>query len=242
MLPVLHVGPLAIQTPLLFLLLGFWLATIVAEREANRIGLNNERLNSLITWALFGGILGGRLVYVIRFFPAFREDWWGIVSLNPSTIDRLGGILIALLIAFGYGWWHRLPLGSSLDAVTPAFGVLGIALASSFLASGAYYGMPTTLPWGIDLWGAVRHPTQIYLLIATGLVFFTVWWGRASFTAPGSGVILWLFLMAMVLFILEGFRGDSTLIYNGIRGWQIVYLIVGLTLMIFLRFKWSTKK
>ena len=34
------------------------------------------------------------------------------------------------------------------------------------LLSGEAFGAPTSLPWGVPLFGAVRHPTQIYLALA----------------------------------------------------------------------------
>lgn len=236
MLPVLHIGPLAIQAPLLFVFLGFWVAIQLAEREAGRLKLDRSHVAGVLSTALLGGIVSGRLTYVGRFFEAFRQDWWGVISLNPSTIDPAGGILGGLLISAAYLIYRQLPFRLTLDAITPSLAILTIAQAGSFLASGAYYGSKADLPWAIFLWGAPRHPTQIYLLIGGLLVWVLIWVLRQRSPFHGFIVSMWLFAMTLVLLFIEGFRGSSLLFYGGIRLWQVVYLIIGLTTLAYIHF------
>ena len=81
------------------------------------------------------------------------------------------------------------------------------------------------MPWGIDLWNATRHPTQIYELIAA-LVIFGLLWFRKTDRLPGSGFFLFAALTAGARLFLEAFRGDSILIFNGLRLAQIMAWIV----------------
>ncbi len=48
--------------------------------------------------------------------------------------------------------------------------MLAVPLAN--LASGDAFGAPSSLPWAIELWGAARHPVQIYEAVAAGLILW----------------------------------------------------------------------
>ena len=52
MLPILQVGPLAIQAPGLILLLGLWLGLALAERTAHYWGVPGKTLYNLAFMAL----------------------------------------------------------------------------------------------------------------------------------------------------------------------------------------------
>ena len=93
------------------------------------------------------------------------------------------------------------------------------------LAAGTAFGNPTDLPWGIELWNATRHPTQIYELIAA-LIIFGLLWFRKSDLSPGILFLNFVALSAGVSLFLEAFRGDSRLIFGEFRLAQIVAWVV----------------
>jgi prolipoprotein diacylglyceryltransferase len=103
--------------------------------------------------------------------------------------------------------------------------LLAIGLSLSHLASGTAFGRPTNLPWGIDLWNATRHPTQIYELLAA-LVIFGLLWFRKTNGLAGSDLLLFAALTAGAHLFLEAFRGDSILIFDGLRLAQVVAWMV----------------
>jgi phosphatidylglycerol:prolipoprotein diacylglycerol transferase len=111
-----------------------------------------------------------------------------------------------------------------LDALTPLFAVLAIGLSLSHLAAGTAFGSPTTLPWGIDLWNATRHPSQIYELIASLIIFELIWFRKTSPT--GFDFLFFAALTAGVRLFLEAYRGDSTLIFGGVRVAQLIAWLV----------------
>jgi phosphatidylglycerol---prolipoprotein diacylglyceryl transferase len=236
MLPILQLGPLAIQLPGLLLLAGIWLATNLIEREAPRRKLSPERLNNMILIGLAAGILGARLAYAARFVSIYAENPLSLFSLNPATLAPTEGALIGLLAALIYGSRKKLPLWSTLDVFAPALALFAIALGFAHLASGDAFGQVTTLPWGIELWGAVRHPAQIYEIILAGLVFWVIWRLRKMKNFPGFLFLSWLGLAAATRLLLEGFRGDSLVILGSLRGAQVVALLVTLGAMLGLMF------
>ena len=62
MLPVLNIGPLALQTSGLVLLLSTWVALNVIERAAPRYQTPPNQLYNLALLAILAGMVGGRVV------------------------------------------------------------------------------------------------------------------------------------------------------------------------------------
>ena len=183
MLPVLQIGPLALQTSGLILLLGLWASLSLTEWFASRhqtqaSGLNPNKLYNLALGVLAAGLVGARLSYVIRYPPAFIQSPLSIFSLNPGLLDPWGGFVAALVTGLIYGNRKGLSFWPTLDAFTPAFAVLALAVSLSHVASGQAFGVPADLPWAIELWGARRHPSQVYETIAAVLILWAIWPGR----------------------------------------------------------------
>jgi len=178
MLPVLRVGPLAVQTPGLILLAGLWLGLSLAERHAEGSGVNASDLYNLVIAALIASLFGARLVYVLRYPAIFAASPLGIFSLNPGLLDLWGGFAVGLIAGLVYGQRKGMRLWSTLDALTPALAVFAVTLGGSHLASGAGYGAPTSLPWGIQMWGTHRHPAQVYEILAAVFILWAVWPGK----------------------------------------------------------------
>lgn len=224
MLPVLQVGPLAVPVPAISLLVGIWLGLALAERYAGRLGADPSRIYNLALVGLVAGLIGGRLVYAARYLEAFAANPASLVSLNPGLLDPWGGAAVGLLAALVYGQRKGMLLKPTLDALTPALAVFMAALGISHLASGAAYGAPTGLPWGIELWGAVRHPSQVYEILAALAVLGVIWPGgkRLGGLAPGARFLIFVGCSAAARLFLEAFRGDSSLLWAGVRTAQVV--------------------
>ena len=235
MLPVIHLGPLSIQSHGFILLLAFWLAAEAAERSAKRLGLRGDVVYSLAFVAAVAGVFGARLGYVLEHWSAFQSDLPAIAALNLNTLSLLAGVLTGVIAA----WWYARRKGMAnrclLDALTPGFIVFAGGLALADLASGNGYGEPTSLPWVIELWGAARHPSQIYQLLAVIGIAVIVLKTRRPFDGARFG--LFVGLSAAARLFLEGFRGDSETI-GLVRNAQVWSLIVLLIMLIVLR-RWA---
>ncbi len=228
MLPILQVGPLAIQTPGLILILGLWLGISLAEKFRDRMKVSPGNLYNLIFTALAAGVIGGRILYALRYPAAFKASPFSLLSINPGLFKIEDGILVGGLAAWIYGYRKRLPFWSTLDTITPTLVVLSVAFGLSHLASGSAFGSPTSLPWGIYLWGETRHPTQIYeIILALGILVF-LWPARFRFCNGTNGryFLSFVALNAASKLFLEAFRGDSRLIFAGVRSAQIVAWLV----------------
>jgi len=228
MLPIIQLGPLALQVPGLVLLAGLWLGLSLAERRARRSSYNPADLYNLVFIGLIAGVIGARLSYAATFPDAFSGNMINLVSLNPGLLDPFAGLLIAVAAAAIYMYRKHLSFWRTLDNLTPFFAVMAIAIGISHLASGNAFGKPTDLPWGIHLWGAIRHPSQAYEIIFAILTLIAVLimdktrWGQF----PGFIFLLFISLTAFSRIFLEAFRGDSFLLANGFRQAQIIAWVI----------------
>lgn len=217
---------------LILLLVALWLGLTLAEKRAERHGVSRDALNNIVYYSLFGYLLGGRLFYALSNYSVFIQSPLNLFSLNLDLFDAVAALAVAVIVGAVYGSRQRLPLWLALDALTPLFAALAIGLSLSHLAVGTPFGSPTDLPWGIELWNATRHPTQVYELIAALFIFGLIWF-RKSASPAGSEFLLFAALTAGTRLFLEAFRGDSTLIFGGLRLAQVIaWVALAVTLFV----------
>jgi len=232
MLPVLQIGPLAIQLLGLLLLAGVWLGSSAIERQGRRLKLPVAALSNLLFIGLVAGLLGARLWYAVRFLDVYLDNPLSLLSLNPITLSLPEGVLTGLAAAYWYGRRRDLPLWPTLDALAAGLAVFGVAHGFANLASGDAFGAPSDLPWAIELWGARRHPSQIYEILLAGLTFAAI--GELGFRRlfPGFLFLAWAGLASASRLFLEAFRGDSLIVLGTLRLAQLLSLGVLLAAML----------
>lgn len=218
----------ALFTPprhLILLIAATWLGLRLSQKRAAHHQVRPEALEDLVFYGLVALVIGGRLFYALRHWPAFQQSPLSLLSPNPDLFDASGGISAALLTVFGYGQRKKLGLWNTLDALTPFFATLAIGLGLSHLAAGTAFGKPTSLPWAIELWNARRHPSQIYETLASLLTLGLVWRKKAD-PPPGRIFLTFTALTAAWQLFLGAFRGDSMLVLGGLRLEQILAWLV----------------
>jgi phosphatidylglycerol---prolipoprotein diacylglyceryl transferase len=231
MIPILQIGPAALPLPALLLLAGFWLGLDLTEKHAPRFQANATQIYHLVLAGLLAGLLGARLSYAIHTPGAFAASPLSLLALRPQMLDAQGGLLFAAIAALIYGQRRKLALWPTLDALTSLFAVMMIAFGLANFASGDGFGAPASVPWAIELWGAQRHPSQVYETLAALLVAAATWLGSAiarrseAGSAPGLRFWAFLALTGLSLIFLQGFRGDSILL-AGLRSAQVVGWVV----------------
>ena len=222
MLPIIHLGPLAVQTPGLILLLGVWFALDVTEKHAVRFGISSSKVSRLMLWGVISGILGARIGYALQFSQAFLSSPARLLSLTPQMLSPEAGLLTAFLVSLVYLQKAQLPFWRTLDALTTFFSILAVAIGLSHVASGENFGIPTTLPWAVELWGARRHPTQVYEVILSLGILLVIWIPRKTlstdslFEIPGSRFLLFVILTAIVQITEKSFSA-TVIRWPGVR-------------------------
>jgi phosphatidylglycerol---prolipoprotein diacylglyceryl transferase len=171
MFPIINIGPLAIQAAGLILLLSFFFGSWLAARFSAGLDTNTDVIENSILIGLIAGLLGARIGFLLRNPAVFVNNPLSLVSLTPSMLDTSFGVLVGVLTAMILAQKKHLPLWPTLDVLTPFFLLIFAGVHLANYANGNAFGIPTELPWGIQLWNATRHPVQLYALLLAGALF-----------------------------------------------------------------------
>ncbi len=211
----LHIGPAALQTAFVLYLLGFYLATEFATRNAKRHHTNGNTIQNAMLVGLVGGLVGARLVFAVLHWAAYQDDLSAWFSIRPQGLNVVGGVIVGSAVMLAFGRWRRVALRDFLEIITPGVGILMVVLPLAFLAEGSVFGKASELPWAIELWGLKRHPTQVYAAIGSA-VTFGIWWryrdrlDNHEFLVIVTGnALTWMlvgFLLAEPALALESYR------------------------------------
>lgn len=235
MLPILQIGPAAIPTGPLILLIGFWAAWSLAEKTAKREGVSPNQVSNLILIIFIAGLLGARIGYAVNHPSAFADNLYSILSLRPSMLDLGSGLLIAFLAGVIYLNRTHLPVLQVLDSLTPPAGVMALAIILANFTSGATFGSPTSVPWAIQIWGAVRHPIQVYAFCLSLIIFLLTFpWKNSPSITSGVRFCAFSALTSFAVIFIESFRGNSALLIGNIRSTQIIAFAALIMSLVFL--------
>jgi len=132
-----------------------------------------------------------------------------------------------------YGQRKQLKFWVTLDRLTPFLAVLAVFIGLAHVASGQAFGSPTPLAWAIDLWGARRHPSQIYETIGATATLLLIWIQYHSTLGNGKLFLKFVALISGLVVFLSAFRGDSRLILGTFRQEQVLALVtLGMALIL----------
>lgn len=236
---VFQLGPLAIRWYGLLIAIALALGITLAQRLAQRRGLDPETMADLSIWLVLGALPAARLYYVAFEWDRYADNplsafaiWQGGIAIHGAI---LGGMLAALLFAH----LNRLSFWALADVVAPAL-VLGQAIGrwGNFFNSEAF-GRPTDLPWRVYIplaqrppgLGAVEyyHPTFLYESLwnlgVFALVLWLFFWGlrHPDRLKPGTLFLVYFATYSLGRFWIEGLRLDS-LMLGPLRIAQVVSL------------------
>lgn len=128
--PFIHVGPLTIAWHGLTITIGSLLGALLAARWTRQRGLATDPMYSLVGVLAAGGLVGGRLFYLL-------EHGGPIIGTNGFTFD--GGVILAAVLLALYVWRKSLP-ASYLDVIAVAL-PLGVTIGRiGDIINGEHYG------------------------------------------------------------------------------------------------------
>lgn len=235
MYPTINIGSFALPTAGLLYIFGAYFCLDLLERTAVRVKHDPTQMYALGTTTLVAGIVGARLVFVIEYWAAFRENLLSIVWPLNSGYNSWAGLLIGLTAGFFYARARQLPPAKTLDALVP--GVLaGFAIISlkDFLV-GPGYGTASTLPWALSQFGISRHPVQIYELLLAVVAFYSWWRMTRRSVQSGFPVLVVTAVYSAGRLYLDAFRENAWLTANGLHVWQLVSFVALIAALFFLR-------
>lgn len=165
--------------------LGFWLLTVLTRKDDSEIYLTRKQLDDLLTFLVFGIILGGRLGYVLFYnLPFFIHNPLEIFAIWHGGMSFHGGLLGVIIATMLFVRKQRFSDASimrnsfrvlDLLAVAAPIG-LGLGRIANFINM-EVMGRPTNSALGVIFHGGPdfpRHPSPLYEAALEGLVLFVI--------------------------------------------------------------------
>jgi phosphatidylglycerol:prolipoprotein diacylglycerol transferase len=237
--------------------LAFMVAGFVHRSEMRRVGLDPEITWDLLFWAVVGGIVGAKGYYLLLYWDRTLEDPAAAIFARGGLVWYGGFIMAALLVAWQVKK-RGLDFRQQVDLVAPSLAIgYGIGRMGCFLV-GDDYGRPTDGPFGIafpqgappstvenlerqfgvtvdpamvEKYGDVIpvHPTQLYEVGMSTLIFFILWRLRDHRHGAGWLGALWLVMAGLERFLVEFLRAKDDRFLGPLTLAQMISLgLVGL--------------
>jgi prolipoprotein diacylglyceryl transferase len=205
---------------------------IIFRARKNNINISNLEKNLIV--ALLFGILGARVWHVATDFYLYQNNLWDVLKIWNGGLSILGGIFGGVS---GFYFSNKKDFKTNLDLI-----VFGLPLGQAVGRLGNFvnqelYGLPTNLPWGINidhnnrLFGFENidryHPLFAYeslLMIIFGLF---VWRLGNRNRALGSGKLFksYIIYYLIIRFLLDFLRIESKNIFLSLGINQIIILL-----------------
>lgn len=205
--------------------IGVILGTILALREAERIGVGEDNLIDLLLFAIPLAVIGARIYYVVFTWDYYKENLKEIFHFRGGGLAIHGAIIAGIIVAVIFSRKRDIDFWKIADICAPSL-ALGQAIGrwGNYINQEAY-GTPTDLPWGIIVDGVRVHPTFLYESIGDFLIFlFLIWYRRNKPKVSGEVFLLYIFFYSSLRFFVEGLRTDS-LMLGSLRVAQLVSII-----------------
>lgn len=248
------------------MLAAFLVGGYVLKNGMVRQGQTADQAWDLLFMAVIGGIVGARLYYVLLNYDRLAIDPMGMIFSRGGMV-WYGGFLLAAVLVFRRIYKLGLPVGKTVDAAAPGLAIAyAVGRVGCFLV-GDDYGRPTdswvgiafpdgkppstvtnlTAQFGVEIdpalvekYGEVLpvHPTQLYEVGISTLIFVVLWSLRDHGHRPGWLLTLWLVLASAERFFVEVFRAKDDRFFGVLTLAQVISIIlagVGVVWMMKLR-------
>jgi phosphatidylglycerol:prolipoprotein diacylglycerol transferase len=226
--PIVHVeiGPLNISPHGVGIAVGFLLGAKLMLPEAERKGISEDAVYTILIRAAIGSLIGARLAYVVNHLGDYGDDPLGVFKVWEGGISLLGGIFGAILLALPVARKLGIHAWRLLDSAAPgiAMGILigrtgdlivadhlGKPAARNFLLG---YECVPQYDTASPCLGDVVHQPHLYdLFFVTILLFLLLWLRRRSAIRPqydGFQILVFGACYGVARFIEDFFRIDET--------------------------------
>lgn len=203
---------------------GMILGTLIAIKEAKRVGIKEDYVLDLAIFAIPIGLFGARLYYVIFNWEYYSQNISQILNFRGGGMAIHGALIGGILTGYVFTKIRKIDFLKMADAV-----ILGMPLAQSIGRWGNFinqeaHGGPTDLPWGIMVDGVKVHPTFLYESVWDLAIFIFLLVFRKKKKYEGQVIVYYIILYSLGRFFIEGLRTDSLMI-GPLKMAQVISLV-----------------
>lgn len=199
----------------LMIAIGIIVAATLFISKGKKRGFDEDSLLNLIIFAIIGGMLGGKGLFIITEIKDIMKDPSILLNFGYGFVvyGAIGGGALAMYLYCRKKKWNVIEM---LDMTVP-----GLALAQGFgrigcFFAGCCYGAETTSPIGVKFpkgslapAGIDLHPTQIYSSIFDFLLGFLLLYYSKKEKQLGKVTGLYLIIYSIGRFLVEFLRNDE---------------------------------
>ncbi|MDO8480976.1 MAG: prolipoprotein diacylglyceryl transferase [Nanoarchaeota archaeon] len=211
---IVHLGPFEVRYYGIIYAFGFVITYLFLRKwsKEGRLALNENQLDSLLTWLLVGVVAGARFFEFVFYNPSvFWTDPLEILKVWHGGLSFHGGLIGATAAIWMFSRKHKISMLKLLDAIAiPA--ILGLALGRiANFTNQELVGPIANVPWCV-VFTAVddtcRHPYQIYASISHLILFFILL--KIYKKQTKEGTTFWSFVTGygVLRFITDFWRVD----------------------------------
>ena len=199
----IQLGPLAVRWYGLMYLAGFVAFLLLGKRRAATQpwhGISPADVDDLLTWGVFGVIVGGRLGQVLFYEPGYYAShplevlavWKGGMSFHGGFL----GVLVAMAL---WGRRRGKTFFEVTDFIAPLVPLGLMAGRIGNFINGELWGRvaDASLPWAMvfpHVDALPRHPSPLYQAAGEGLLLFVLLWWFSARARP-HGAVAGMFLI-----------------------------------------------
>ncbi|CEO27281.1 prolipoprotein diacylglyceryl transferase [Paraclostridium sordellii] len=204
--------------------IGMILGTLIALKEAKRVGIKEDNILDLAIIAIPVGLICARLYYVIFNWEYYASNPYQVFNFRGGGMAIHGALIGGVLAGYLFSRYKKINFFKLADTV-----IIGMPLAQAIGRWGNFinkeaHGGPTNLPWGIMVDGVKVHPTFLYESIWDFGIFVFLWMFRKKKSYEGQIIVLYAILYSLGRFFIEGLRTDSLMI-GPLRMAQVISLV-----------------
>ena len=247
-----EIGPFTVYSYGLMLGISFIIASLLLTSELKRKKLDPEMGSTITLIALFGGVAGSKILFLIEEWRYFIADPFGM-AFSPGGLTWYGGFLLVAGLLYVYAGKKRIQFLTIADATSPGLlWAYGIARIGCHLSGDGDYGYPTTLPWGTDYSNGtfppslafrrfpeitskfpngivpdttLCQPTPVYEFIICSILFFILWQNRARIAGTGRMFMWYLIAAGSERFAVEFLRINPKMLF-GLSEAQLISIVL----------------
>jgi phosphatidylglycerol:prolipoprotein diacylglycerol transferase len=223
---IARIGPLYIYSYGLMVALGFAVFVSLAYRQAEKFGINKDKVVDFGISILLGGLAGARIFYILTDLGYYIAHPAQVFDLTKGGLVWYGGFLMGLVVGLIFVRLNNINFWDGADMLAP-FIPLGQAIGriGCFL-NGCCYGTPVSLnnAFGVLFPGesVLRHPTQIYESIGLLVLFLMLKKWQSARRFKGEIFLGYALSYSVLRFLIEFLRGDNPRILLGLTIGQLV--------------------